>query len=155
LAFGCRLFGGVDALGRSRVVGLTPPEALQNLSAPSANSGRTSSRRRFQTEQQFAPIPRNFARTVSKADERCGPLASRRSAPERTASRLQAGPADSTVGPDARVAFRRSIALLPHVVLVDPSILEANNGGWRQPDASLPSNAAGAPEKSPVEMHFK
>jgi hypothetical protein len=69
LAFGCRLFGGVDALGRSRVVGLTPPEALQNLSAPSADSGRTSSRRRFQTEQQFAPIPRNFARTVSKADE--------------------------------------------------------------------------------------
>src|SRR5262249_18264432 len=36
------------------------------------------------------------------------------------------------VCPDVDVAFRRQIALLPSIVLVEPAVLEANDGGWRQ-----------------------
>ena len=81
-----------------------------------------------QIEQQIAPILRTFARPVGEADELFAfPLASRRSTPECTASRLRAGQLNA-VRPNVDVELRRQIAFLPGIVLVDPTILETGNG---------------------------
>jgi hypothetical protein len=40
-------------------------------------------------------------------------------------------------------------------VLVKPTVLQAADGGCRQPEASFPSSAASASEKSPVEIPFR
>jgi hypothetical protein len=60
-----------------------------------------------QIEQQVAPILRTFARPVGEADELFAfPLASRRSTPECTASRLRAGPAVECRPPKRRCRER-------------------------------------------------
>ena len=41
------------------------------------------------------------------------------------------------IGPDVEVALRRQIALLPRGVLVEPTILQATDGGCRQPGGIL------------------
>src|SRR5215470_913181 len=85
-------------------------------------------------EQQFAPILRAFAGAVGEADEFLAAL--RRRADQHQNALLlvfKPGLQIDAVCPDVHVAFRRQIALLPSLVLVEPAVLEANDGGWRQP----------------------
>jgi hypothetical protein len=59
------------------------------------------------------------------------------------------------VGPNVDVALGGEIALVPALVLVDPDILEPAIVEADKPEASLPSKAASASSKSPVEMPFR
>lgn len=59
------------------------------------------------------------------------------------------------IGPDVDAVLRRQIAPLPRGVFVKPTVLQMADGRCRQPAASLPSSAARASEKSPVEIPFR
>jgi hypothetical protein len=59
------------------------------------------------------------------------------------------------IGPDVDVALRRQIALLPRGVLVEPTSFSRPMADADNPAASLPSSAARASEKSPVEIPFR
>src|SRR5262252_8165508 len=134
LAFGCWLFGSLASTLAvlctqqrcSRVVGQTSPAAFQKPSDcqfwPHIEPAP------FQIEQQFAPILRTFARAVGEADEFFAAL--RRRADQHQDAlllvfkpRLQV----DAICPDVHVAFRRQIALLPSLVLVEPTVLEADD----------------------------
>ncbi len=43
----------------------------------------------------------------------------------------------NAIGPDVDVALRRQIALLPRGVFVEPTVLQAADGGCRQPSSIL------------------
>ncbi len=128
-----------------------PARAFQKPSAPSAKPHLEPTP--LQIEQQVAPILRALPRAVGKADKFLAALR-RRTDPECIASRLQAG-LTSECRPDVDLSFRRQIAFLPSLCSsIHPSLRRLMATG-DSPDASLPSDAASASVKSPVEMPFK
>ena len=102
------------------------------------------------------PVLRAFACTVGETDEFLAALL-RRADQHQNALLLVLKPGlqVDAICPYVHVAFRREIARLPCIVLVDPAILETDDGRRRQPRRVLPNKAASASEKSPVEMPFR
>ena len=167
LALGCWLFGSLFSTFAvlctqqrcSRVVGHTSPSAFQKPSAPSAtaSSGATAKPSPLQIEQQLAPVLRALARAVGEADQLL-PALRRRADQHEDALLLVLQPRlqIDAVGPDVDVAPGRQIALASSACARrsrPPSaaqIVEAD-----RPGASLPSKAASASSKSPVEMPFR
>src|SRR6266568_6893322 len=109
----------------------------------------------LQVEQQIAPVVRALAGAIGEADQFLAAL--RRRADQHEDALLfvfEAGFEMDAINPDVDVTLGRQIALLPRAVLVEPAVLQpmadADN-----PAASLPSSAASASEKSPVEIPFR
>ncbi len=166
LAFGCWLFGSLASTLAvlctqqrcSRVVGQTSPAAFQKPSAPSAiiSSGCDVEPAPLQIEQQVAPVVRTFPCAIGETDEFL--LALRRRADDDEDALLvvfEAGLQVNAVRPDVDVALGREVALVPQRMIVLPAVLQPPIADADSPAASLPSSAASASEKSPVEMPLR
>src|SRR5258708_1282597 len=149
-AFGFRLLA-LRQLGE-HVRGLVHPAALLarfrpdlagGLPEPECAIGDDEPRGRIepaplQIEQQIAPVVRALAGAIGEADQFFA--AFRRRTDQHEDALLfvfQAGFEMDAVGPDVDVTLRRQIALLPRGVLVKPTVLQAADGGCRQPGSIL------------------
>src|SRR5258707_11033282 len=100
-------------------------------------------------EQQIAPVLRALAGAIGEADQFLA--AFRRRTDQHQDALLfvfEARLEMDAIGPDVDVALRRQIALLPGGVLVEPAILQAADGGCRQPGSILGLAAPPAPRRS-------
>ena len=110
----------------------------------------------LQIEQQLPPGLRALAHAVGEADQLLLALW-RRADDDQDALRgvLEPGLQMDAVGPEVDVALGREIALAPALVLVDQTSFSRAMVEADSPAASLPSSAASASSKSPVEMPFR
>ena len=110
----------------------------------------------LQIEQQITPIVCALARAIGEADQLL-PAFRRRADDDQDALRLvlEPGLADGCRRPRRRRSAWPTDRASATRVLVDPDLLQAGDGRGRQPGASLPSRAASASSKSPVEMPFR
>src|SRR5437868_5932832 len=137
LAFGCWLFGNLAITFAvlctqqrcSRVFCQASPAAFQNPSAPSAMTSRggTSSPRRCV-----------LAGTIGEANQFLAAFR-RRGDQHEDALLFVFEPRFEmdAISPDVDVALGRQIALLPRGVLVEPTVLQAADGGCRQSGSIL------------------
>src|SRR5438309_9221218 len=143
LAFGCWLFGNLAITFAvlctqqrcSRVFGQTSPAAFQNPSAPSAMASRggTSSPRRFSSSsrsRQSCALSRapSVKPTSSLRPSGVAPIDQHQDA---LLFIFEACLEMDAVSPDVDVALGRQIALLPRGVFVEPTVLQAADGGCR------------------------
>ena len=166
LAFGCWLFGNLASTFAvlctqqrcSRVFGQTSPAPSRTRARRRRSSARGAhvEPAALEIEQQIAPIVRTFAGAVGEADQFLAAFRCRADDHENALllvfeTRLQM----DAISPDVDVALGREIALLPSGMIVVPAVLQPADGGRRKSGASLPSRAASASEKSPVEIPLR
>ena len=135
---------------------------------PRRRPSRTRARRRrwragrhvepapLQIEQQIAPVLGTFAGAIGEADQLLA--AFRRRADQHEDALLlvfEPGLQMDAVGPDVDVPPGRQIALLPAVCSSCQPSFRRPMADAESPAASLPSKAASASEKSPVEMPLR
>src|SRR4029078_3616127 len=100
----------------------------------------------LQLEQQIAPVLRTLAGAIGEADQFFAAL--RRRADQHQDALLfvfEARLEMDAIGPDVDVTLRRQIALLPGGVLVEPTVLQAADGGCRQTRSVLDEQCTHSP----------
>jgi hypothetical protein len=92
----------------------------------------------LQLEQQIAPVLRTLAGAIGEADQL---LAAVRPRADQHQDALlfvfEACLEMDAIGPYVDIALRRQIALLPRGVFGEPTVLQAADGGCRQPGSVL------------------
>jgi hypothetical protein len=119
------------------------PDLAGGLPEPECTIGDGKPRRHvepapLQVEQQITPVVRALAGASGEADQFLA--AFRRRADQHEDALLfvfKARLEMDAIGPDVDVALRRQIALLPRGVLVEPAVLQAADGGCREPGSIL------------------